>query len=133
MFNFFRDRKILKALERNKISFYGYGGLSFDGLVVNEFRYLIKFMSKGKVNNFDDFYLIVKNKQALIESIQSECQKAELDEEKRMNISRDGAIANQKNLQNIIIGICGLVEDLNKIGVTVSEARMVEGKKHSQL
>ncbi|RAZ48864.1 hypothetical protein [Campylobacter hyointestinalis] len=114
MFNFitdfFKKQKIKKFLEQNRINFNGYGGFNIDGLVINEFGYLIKYISDGTISNFYDLQKIHQNKDMLLKNIDKECSKETLKEQEHFNISHETAIYNQNNLKNIIIKICSFID-----------------------
>jgi hypothetical protein len=97
----FEQREERKAQELN-INFNGFGGLVIDHLVVNEFNYLLRFITDGELESFSDFQKISKNQVAILNNIELELTKEKMKEEDAFNVSRATAEGNMKNLANIV-------------------------------
>lgn len=102
-----------KAKELN-INFNGFGGLVIDHLVVNEFSYLLRFLTDGKLESFNDFQKIYEEKSKILHNIELELAKENMKEEEAFHVSRATAEGNMRNLANIISKISEYYEYQNK-------------------
>lgn len=99
----------------NGMTFEGFGGLVIHNLVVSEFGYLIRYLTKGKIERFDDFDLINENKELIFSAIDEELSKEVLRESEVFGYSREITEGNIKNLQKIIVTICSYVDLCRKL------------------
>lgn len=102
------DQKLAKRLD---IDFEGFGGLVIQGLVVNEFSYLLRLVSKGSLSSFNNFELIYKSKDELLKNIEVELAKDLTKEEEVFGVSKITAHSNLTNLNKIIRAICEYYEE----------------------
>lgn len=121
--NFLKYREIKKFLSDNRIDFNGFGGFNVNNLVVDEFGYLLKYVSKGHVKVFDDLEKIYKEKDMILTNINNECAKNILREEENLNISHETAVSNMLNLKGIIIKICSFVEKCHELNLNYLEVK----------
>lgn len=77
-----------------------------DGLLVEEFHYLLQFVSEGRFYSFDDVDALKAHKIELFKTIEKELAKEVMAEETR-GVSRATAEQNQHNLRRIIVGLTG--------------------------
>lgn len=88
----------------------GFGGLIIHSLVVSEFSYLLRYVTDNKIERFNDFHLIYKNKDEILNVIETEIKKEVLNESEVFGYSREITEGNIKNLRKIIICICDYVD-----------------------
>ena len=71
---------------------------------INEFNYLLRFISEGKFEYFskDNFEEIAKNAEKLIEKIDEQLSQDILTEEEKFRTSHTTAVGNMKDLKDII-------------------------------
>jgi len=74
---------------------------------INEFNYLLRFISEGQFEYFseDNFEEIAKNAEKLIEKIDEQLSLDILTEEEKFRISHTTAVGNMKDLKDIISSI----------------------------
>ena len=121
--NFLKYREIKKFLSDNRIDFNGFGGFNVNNLVVDEFGYLLKYVSNGHVGVFDDLEKIYKEKDMILTNINDECEKNILREEENLNVSHETAVSNMLNLKGIIIKICSFVEKCQELNINYLEVK----------
>lgn len=102
-------------MQDNGMTFEGFGGLVIHHLVVYEFGYLLRYLTDGKIERFDDFDLINKNKEFILSAIDEELSKEVLRESEVFGYSREITEGNIRNLQKIIITICSYVDLCRKL------------------
>jgi hypothetical protein len=75
--------------------------------IINEFGYLLRFISEGQFEYFskDNFEEIAKNAEKLIEKIDKQLSLDILTEEEKFRISHTTAVGNMKDLKDIISSI----------------------------
>lgn len=119
-----KNKKTIKEInnffQENKINFY-HAYLVIDGNVINEFNYLIRYISDTEVENFDDLNKVIKNKDMLINSIEKELSRKILNEEAHFNISNVSARKNMEDLKKIILIICILNEYAKSLNYSIDE------------
>ncbi|KAB7687681.1 hypothetical protein GBN24_14310 [Plesiomonas shigelloides] len=99
----------------NGMTFEGFGGLVIHNLVVSEFGYLLRYLTKGKIERFDDFDLINENKELIFSAMHEELSKEVLRETEVFGYSREITEENINNLKEIIITICSYVDLCRKL------------------
>jgi len=67
----------------------GFGGLIIHSLVVSEFSYLLRYVTDNKIERFNDFHLIYKNKDEILNVIETEIKKEVLNESEVFGYSRE--------------------------------------------
>lgn len=86
----------------------GYG-FSVNGLLVREFDYLLRYVTGGKHDSFQDFGEIADNVVSINAAIVSEMQKPIPREEEVNFTSHEGAIRNLENLRYIVLCVAEYV------------------------
>lgn len=106
-------------MHENSMSFEGYGGLVVHGLVVHEFGYLLRYLTKGKQDRLDDFRAIRENRDLILSAIKSELSKEVLRESEVFGCSRETTEGNILNLQKIVISICEYVDLCERLDLDI--------------
>lgn len=89
----------------NSLGSSGWASLqTVDGLIVEDFQYLLRYVSDGRLHSFDDLDALKSYKFELIQAIDEELAKEVMPEESR-GASRETAEANLHNLRRIIISL----------------------------
>jgi len=103
-------RKRLIFMHENRMSMESFSGLIIHNLIVSEFSYLLRYLTDNRIERFNDFYLIHKNKNEILSAIEIELEKDVLKESEVFGYSREITEGNIKNLRAIIICICEYVD-----------------------
>lgn len=114
--------KAVELREKNEIIVTGYGGLNVGGLVAPEFSYLIRGVSSGRHQNFDDLKAIGLDAKNILTAIDAEIKQPVLLEESSLVIPHDLAVYNMENLKRIIQHIDGYMQDLSAYGIPLEDA-----------
>ena len=114
MISFFRGlrrkSKVKKAAEANGINFNGKMGTTVHGLLIHEFGYLLRYYSNEKLDCFDDLQALYNIRNDVLDAIEKDISSKRTKEEESLGVSRETAIANLKNLKEIIISLCNYFE-----------------------
>ena len=100
--NIQKRKKMARFAEERSFNLKGRSGLSVNGLSAREFGYLLRFITNGKHENFEDFQKIANDSREINAAIALEIAKPTLREEEANFTTHEGAIHNQENLRNII-------------------------------
>ncbi len=96
------EKKRKDFMKTHNMKFNGYGGLCIHSLVVSEFGYLLRYLTDGKVDSFDDFEKIVETTPLIHSSAKHELEKNVLKEEENLKISHELATRNIQKLLDIV-------------------------------
>lgn len=120
IFKLYNNKKVRSQfMQENDMTFEGFGGLVIHHLVVSEFGYLLRYLTDGKLERFDDFQLINENKESILSAIDDELSKEVLRESEVFGYSREITEGNIKNLQKIIVTICSYVDLCRKLELDI--------------
>lgn len=85
------------------MSLQGYdGGLVIHHLMVSELGYLLRNVTDGRLERFDDFQTITQASPLILSAIQTEMEKPVLREQEAFKIDRESAQMNMQNLAKIV-------------------------------
>lgn len=120
--NWIKDKQKQKRMEQfaeeRRFKLNGEYGFSVDGLLVREFGYLLRHVTRGKHGSFQNFDEIADNFVAINGAIVIEMQRDTPREEEVNFTTHEGAIRNLKNLQYIVKCIADYVDLAKQLGLT---------------
>ncbi|WP_152034523.1 hypothetical protein [Burkholderia contaminans] len=109
-----RERKLEEWMVQQRLEFHGTMGFSINGLIVREFNYLLRHVTGGKLERFDDLEMIHASYPLIIAGITKE-MKHPLEVERNL-ADLETAQTNLRNLRQIVEVISRYVDkcyDLN--------------------
>lgn len=120
MFNWLKERRkrelLKKFVKQNHFYLNGSYGFSVNGVLVSEFGYLLRYVSDGKHETFNNFEALADDFVSINGAIVLEMRKP-VPREMEVNFTtRDGALTNLENLQTIVRSITKYVELARKHG-----------------
>lgn len=118
-----KTKKAQEFMAGIDMNFNGYGGLTMHRLAVNEFGYLIRYLTNGNIESFSDFRLITNNKHLIDERIKNELLKDVLRESEVFGYSRETTEGNILRLQKIVDSIYEYTNLCDRLGVDIYAAR----------
>jgi len=112
-----RVRKVAEFMDKNEINFAGYGGLNIHRQVVKEYGYLLRYITDGKLDTFQDFRAIRDSHVDIIKSIDQELAKPLLRESEVYGYSRQTAEGNLVRLKALISTITEYTDLCETLGI----------------
>jgi len=105
-----RVKLVIEFMKKNEIDFAGYGGLNMHRQVVREYGYLLRYVTEGEIETFQDFQAIRDSNIGIIKSIDKELTKPLLRESEVYGYSRQTAEGNLARLKALISTITEYVD-----------------------
>lgn len=107
----YRARKRVQDFMRaHGMTFHGFGGLVVNELVANEFGYLLRYLTDGKLDSFSDLRKICGNRELILDAIDVELAKELPRESEVFHYPREIAEGNLLNLRVIVETTCEYVD-----------------------
>ncbi|QXQ20684.1 hypothetical protein [Pseudomonas tolaasii] len=114
-----RVRKVAEFMDKNEMNFAGYGGLNIHRQVVREYGYLLRYITEGKLDTFQDFRAIRDSHVDIIKSIDQELAKPLLRESEVYGYSRQTAEGNLIRLKALIATITEYTNLCETLGINL--------------
>ena len=111
-----KRRRMQKFVCEHRFNLHDEYGFCVNGLVVSEFGYLIRYVTDGKHDSFEDLEVIADDFVFINGAIISEMNRPVLREEEVNFTTHQGAIQNLKNLQYIVNSIAKYVDLAKALG-----------------
>lgn len=97
----------------------GYGGLNIANTVVYEFNYLLKYLTGGELQDFDDLGLVAEKRGSIQATISAELAKPQTEEERFFGVSRATAESNLNKLSVIVRDIGDYIDLCNELQLPI--------------
>lgn len=101
------------------MTFEGFGGLNINGLVVDEFGYLLRYYSGGQVDTFCDIEAVASVSSLVEGAAAKELTSGVLREEEALNVTKATAENNLKNLISIVRAISDYVAECKRLDLPI--------------
>ena len=118
-----RVRQVVDFMNKNEINFNGYGGLNIHRQVVREYGYLLRYVTEGKLDTFEDFQGIRDHQAAIVENIDRELAKPMLRESEVFGYSRQTAEGNLLRMKALVETIALYTALCETLGIDIYAPR----------
>lgn len=112
-----KRKRMERFAEERRFKLNGAYGFSVNGLLVREFGYLLRYVTNGKHDSFENFEEIANDFVAIDGAIVNEIGKPTPREEEVNFTSHEGAVQNLKNLRYIVRCISEYVDLAKELGL----------------